>query len=258
MKLSGSRPKQASARRKPEAQAGRLTLLFDADDTLWENNIHFMEVTEHLQDALASFGIDRDAASSLLTETEKKNILAHGYGARSFARSIAETFEALCPSEQNGTVERLRSLAEGIFERDTVDLRPGAQEALGLLSLHHRLFLVTKGHEEEQRRKVAISGLSQYFDQVEIVHEKDVSVYSELIRRLELDPDRTWMIGNSPRSDINPAMAAGLKAVLIPHPNTWELELEELDMSREGLLVFDSLLDVAQYFRGTGELPAAT
>lgn len=244
--------KDVSGSRKFKVQSSRVTLLFDADDTLWENNIHFMEVTEHLLDALASFGVDRDAATSVLTEREKKNILAYGYGARSFARSIGEAFLALCPSEQDGTVERLRSMAEGIFERDTVDLRPGAEEALGLLSLHHRLVLVTKGHEEEQRRKVAISGLSQYFERVEIVPEKDVSIYLELIRRLKLNPGRTWMIGNSPRSDINPAMAAGLKAVLIPHPNTWELELEELDMSREGLLVFDSLMEVAQYFRGLG------
>jgi putative hydrolase of the HAD superfamily len=229
---------------------GRPTLLIDADDTLWENNVHFLEVTEHLLTALERFNVDRDEARARLIETEAINIGLHGYGSRSFALSVVETFQSLCPQEDGGTAERLRSAAYAIFERDTLELREGAEEALKQLSRSHRLILVTKGDSEEQERKVECSGLRQYFDRVEIVPEKDVSVYRDIVRRLRLDPSCTWMIGNSPRSDINPALAAGLNAILVPHPQTWELELEDIDAADGRLEVFSSLQEVAEHFEG--------
>ena len=236
------------ATRRNESATGSVTLLIDADDTLWENNIHFIEVTEHLLQALERFGVDRESATALLLDTEDKNIRDHGYGSRSFALSVVETFSALCPHEDGETVERLRALAYSIFNRDSVELRAGAEATLARLSRAHRLVLVTKGDEEEQARKLAVSGLRPHFEEVEIVAEKNESTYRAIVERLHLDPDNTWMIGNSPRSDINPALDAGLRAILIPHPHTWEKELEEIDRSNGRLQVFASLEDVADYF----------
>ncbi len=89
--------------------------------------------------------------------------------------------------------------------------------------------MFTKGQRDEQLQKLARSGLGPLFDRVETPREKDVDAYRRLVRDAGLDPTLTFMIGNSPRSDINPAFAAGLRAVFIPHPHTWELEHEEIN-----------------------------
>lgn len=231
----------------------RLTLLIDADDTLWENNIYFLEVTEQFLLALDHYGVDRAFARLHLTRTERDNIPRYGYGSRAFALSVVEAFQFLAPRGDQETVERLRRLAHDIFRRDQLEIRTGVGETLPILARHHRLVLVTKGDPEEQERKVACSGLGHHFERIEVVREKDVATYLDLIHRLDLVPSRTWMIGNSPRSDINPALAAGLNAILVPHPRTWELELEDVPEAGDRLVIVESLGDVLAIF-----LPRAT
>jgi putative hydrolase of the HAD superfamily len=56
------------------------------------------------------------------------------------------------------------------------------------------------------------------------------------------------MIGNSPRSDINPALAAGLNAVFVPHPQTWELELEDVVDGGDRLVMVETLVEILALF----------
>jgi putative hydrolase of the HAD superfamily len=222
--------------------------MLDADDTLWENNIYFLEVTEELAGELLRFGVEPEVARATLFETERKNIPSFGYGAKAFAVSLIEAFRLLAPYADSATEQRLEERALAIYRREKLELRPGVCETLAVLATHHRLVLVTKGDRDEQEWKVQCSGLRQHFECVEVVPEKDVATYAALVRRLEAPPERTWMIGNSPRSDINPALAAGLNAVLIPHPHTWELEVEELDREHERLIIVDSLQELIPLF----------
>ncbi len=101
-------------------------------------------------------------------------------------------------------------------------------KTIDVLRPHHDLLIVTKGHLEEQRAKVERSGIEHHFDAVVIVDEKDDQTYRSIVDSLGLDPRQTWMIGNSPRSDINPAIRAGINAIYIPHPRTWHLEAEDV------------------------------
>lgn len=229
------------------------TLLLDADDTLWENNIYFLDVTEQFLNVVEQHRIDREEARCFLTETERKNIPIHGYGSRSFGLSVVEAYHALVPASDAAVAEKLRALAYAIFEREHVELLPGIEIALRHLSRDYRLVLVTKGDHDEQVRKLERSGLAEYFDSVEVVSEKSEETYRHLIDRLDLCPAETWMIGNSPRSDINPALAAGLNAVLIPHPSTWELEIEEVTQDAERLIVVNSMGDVVAMFSSPEE-----
>jgi putative hydrolase of the HAD superfamily len=229
------------------------TLLVDADDTLWENNIYFLEVTERFAQELERHGVPGDHARSELMATERRNVPLHGYGSRAFALSVAESFQALAPNADAASLETLVALARGIHERDEMELLPGVREALHALADSCRLILVTKGDPDEQSRKVERSGLSDYFESVVVVPEKDEATYRELVERLGLDPAHTWMIGNSPRSDINPALAAGLRAILVPHPFTWELEVEDVHDYGERLVVADRLGDVVALFAPEGE-----
>lgn len=111
---------------------------------------------------------------------------------------------------------------------EPIELLPGIAETLQYLAGRHRLQLMTKGDYAEQTRKLTRSGLAAWFEQVHVVPEKDEAVYRERLQQLDTAPERCWMVGNSPRSDVNPALAAGLNAVFIPHPWTWVLEHDEI------------------------------
>ena len=108
---------------------------------------------------------------------------------------------------------------------------------MAYLQPRHDLTLFTKGHAEEQKLKLDRSGLNVYFGHTAIVKEKDAPAYRRLVEERGLDPARTWMVGNSPKSDINPALAAGINAVFVPHDRTWHLERTELAGSGPGTLI---------------------
>ncbi len=201
-------------------------LLFDADDTLWENNLLFERAIDRILDHVADPGTPRKQIRARLDEIEAVNSRRHGYGVDVFERSLGE---CLAVFRQPDEADRqLVTAACAPIRQRRVELLDGVRETLHELHQRHRLFLITKGNHAEQSGKVDVSGLSAYFAEVVIVPEKDTVVYADFVEERGLDAERTWMIGNSPRSDIWPALKAGLGAVLVPHPMTWSLETEEI------------------------------
>jgi putative hydrolase of the HAD superfamily len=137
--------------------------------------------------------------------------------------------------------------AERILEQP-MQVIDGVVETLEYLSGRHELTLFTKGHPDEQTLKIDRSGLRRFFAHTAVVPEKDVTAYTELVGTRGLSPDRSWMIGNSPKSDINPALAAGLNAVFVPHAHTWTLERQEIRTGSGRLLVIDQFRDLQKHF----------
>jgi putative hydrolase of the HAD superfamily len=202
-------------------------LFIDADDTLWENNVYFERVIQEVQSVLRNEGVAIDNFRFELDETERRRIPLTGYGTVNFTESLVETFERFLPANSDpALIERVRELSLSIQDHP-LEIFPAVPETLEYLSDRHSLFLVTKGNPAEQTQKINRSSLRDYFRDIEIVREKDISTYSSLLVRHNLESSKTWMIGNSPRSDINPALAAGMNAVYIPHKHTWTFEHEE-------------------------------
>jgi putative hydrolase of the HAD superfamily len=139
------------------------------------------------------------------------------------------------------------SLAERILVQP-LEVIDGVEETLAELAGRHDLTLFTKGHPEEQRMKVDRSGLGRYFAHTAIVKEKDAPAYRRLVEDRGFRPAETWMIGNSPKSDINPALEAGLNAVLVPHPHTWVLEHQDLREGGERLRIVANFGELRNYF----------
>src|SRR6266850_1227680 len=188
----------------------RHTLLIDADDTLWENNVFFEKLIEDFISIVEPCGYTRAYIRHILNETERKNIRQYGYGVRSFGRSLEETYIKLA-------------------ER-------------------HRLILFTKGEPAEQAAKVERSGLQGFFESIEIVPEKDSETYGSLVHKHKIVKTHGWMIGNSPRSDINPAMKIGLNAVYIPHQHTWTLEHEPVVAGSGKLVILPAFRELRGHF----------
>ena len=224
------------------------TLIIDGDDTLWENNIYFEQAIQDFIDFLGHSTLDREQVRDVLDEIERLNTGAYGYGSAAFARNLRETYERLAERDvDTPALDHVMGLARRITQGE-LQLLPGVPETLAYLSARHRLLLFTKGELEEQRLKVQGSGLEPYFDRVVIAREKDVETYSELIREQRVVAAQGWMIGNSPRSDIQPAIAAGLGAVFIPHQHTWRLEHADLPAGNGRLLVLDSFPQLREHF----------
>ncbi|HEY1758967.1 MAG TPA: HAD family hydrolase [Bryobacteraceae bacterium] len=203
-------------------------LLIDADDTLWENNIYFESAFDAFVDFLDHSALTAVQVRDILNEIELVNAKIHGYGARNFGRNLQEAYHHLAEREiQAEDLAHVMSLAERILEQP-LELLEGVEETLVELASRHDLTLFTKGHPEEQKLKVDRSGLGAYFAHTAIVREKDTAAYRQIVEERKMPRENTWMIGNSPKSDINPALAAGLGAVLVPHPHTWVLEHQQL------------------------------
>jgi putative hydrolase of the HAD superfamily len=223
----------------------RYHLLMDADDTLWENNIYFEQAIHDFITFLNHSRLSPSEVRAVLDEVER----FMGYGSASFTQSLVETYRRVAEKELNDEdVHQVRRFGEQI-RAQPLQLLDGVRNTLDYLLPRHDLVLLTKGDVEEQKLKVERSGIESYFRQVVIVPEKDVAAYHRVISEVAVDPQHTWMIGNSPRSDINPALAAGLKAVYIPHPQTWRLEHEEVQQVEEGrVLTLSSFADLRRYF----------
>ncbi len=221
-------------------------LVFDADDTLWENNHLFERVIDDYLDWLAHPTLDAGAIRAVLLDIEAANAAVHGYGSEVFLRSLRDCFRHL--NERPATPEEhaaIDALAVPLLEH-RVEPGPGVVETLEVLGVRHTLLMLTKGAVDEQQRKIDASALAPHFRHIHIVAEKNVDTYRRLVRDHSLALDSTWMIGNSPKSDIAPARAAGMNAVYIPNANTWALEHAELDDSDPKLLrlrTFRELLD---------------
>src|SRR4029077_17966021 len=119
---------------------------------------------------------------------------------------------------------------------------------LGCLAARHELTLFTQGHQEAQKLKIDRSGLGSLFSRPASVRARATHAYASLTLERELDARRTWMVGNSPKSDINPALDAGLNAVYIPHPRTWSLEHEEIQPADGRLLVLENFAGLRRHF----------
>jgi putative hydrolase of the HAD superfamily len=226
-------------------------LLIDADDTLWENNIYFEEAIADFMLFLNHQHMSHEEVRLVINEVERETILERGYGYHSFAHSLVKTFERL--SSEPVTPEMHQTIwnfAHRISEYP-IKVIDGVPETLNYLCIRqHHLILMTKGNITEQSGKVERSGLKDYFAAVEIVAEKDSAAYRGIVAKYRLAPDVTWMVGNSPRSDINPALTAGINAVFVPHDQTWILEHETVLPTPEKLrmLQVEKFSDLQKHF----------
>ncbi len=224
------------------------TLLVDADDTLWENNVYFERAFEEFCSLLGHPTLTPEEVREVLDEIERVNNRVHGYGAENFGRNLRQCLDRLA-TRPVGTdeMEAVSRLTARILDHP-IEVIDGVPETLDHLSGRHELIVFTKGEPGEQRRKVERSGLSGYFAHVEVVKEKDRHTYERFVEAQALDVEATWMIGNSPRSDINPALAAGLQAVFVPHARTWRLEHEEIVDGGGRLLQVESFRELTRLF----------
>ena len=199
------------------------TIAFDADDTLWHNERFFKLTKESFTGLLADYA-DADHLEERLLAAERRNLSRYGFGIKGFTLSMIETAIEVADADLPASVIKTILEAGRDMLDHPVELFPGVAETVEALSQTHRLVIVTKGDLFHQERKVAASGIADYFAGVEIVSDKSPATYREIFARYGDAPDKSLMIGNSLKSDVIPAIEAGGWGVYVPHELTWVVE----------------------------------
>lgn len=222
-------------------------LLIDADDTLWENNIYFERAFHEFCEFLDHSTLTPVQVRTALDEIEVVNNQVHGYGSANFGRNMVQCYHHLVERDISPSdADHILGLALAIQDHP-LEIIEGVPQTLEYLCGRHELILFTKGNTEEQMRKVQASGLAPYFRRSLVVKEKDTATYHRIAEEYPLQREFTWMVGNSPKSDINPALEAGLGAVYVPHARTWHLEHQAIQ-NGERLLVLEKFTELTRFF----------
>lgn len=202
------------------------TVGFDADDTLWHNERFFKLTQARFAELLADYA-DPDHLAERLLAAERRNLGRYGFGIKGFVLSMIET--AMDATEDRVPAPVLRAILESGQDMlsHPIELLPHAAEAIAALHGRYRLVLVTKGDLLDQERKLAQSGLGEWFDGVEIVSDKRAETYARIFAAHGDGARAAVMAGNSIRSDVLPMIAAGGHGVFVPHGHSWEIEHAE-------------------------------
>jgi putative hydrolase of the HAD superfamily len=221
-------------------------ICLDADDTLWHNETYFKATQAALAELLSAFA-PADAVQARLEAIEHANLAAYGYGAKGFVLSMVETAlelggDALPPA----AVARILALGRDILAHP-VEMLDGVAEALERLAMLGRLVLVTKGDLHHQEAKLAASGLGEHFEGVEIVSDKKPETYRRIFARYGVTAEEAVMAGNSMRSDVLPALAAGAWAAYVPFELAWSHELAEAPLGHPRYRELPSLAALADW-----------
>jgi putative hydrolase of the HAD superfamily len=199
------------------------TIGFDADDTLWQNEVYFRLTEERFASLLADYADPSHLAERLLA-AERRNLGHYGFGVKGFVLSMIESAIEVTEGRVPGRViAELLAAGREMLEQP-IELLAHARRAVESLAPDYQLLLITKGDLLDQERKLAQSGLGDLFAGVEIVSDKTASVYAAIFARHGTPPDHVAMVGNSLKSDVIPVLAIGGYGVHVPHQTTWALE----------------------------------
>ena len=219
---------------------------FDADDTLWDNELYFQEAEKKFCELLEDF-LPQHTVSRELLQTEIKNIFLYGYGIKAFMLSMIET--AIRITDKNvtaGTVEKIIGFGQELLDKP-VQLIDGVEDVLKSLRTQYRLVMATKGDLLDQERKLKKSKLAEYFHHIEIMSEKKEADFEKLIRHLDIKASELLMIGNSIKSDILPVLNIGGHGIHIPYHVTWAHEKAETPIHHENFRQVERIRDVLKY-----------
>jgi putative hydrolase of the HAD superfamily len=202
----------------------RLTTIgFDADDTLWQNEQFYQSTQARFLELLGDY-TDPDELRDRLLQVMLRNIGIYGFGIKSFTLSMVEAAIEVTEGRAPAPVIQEILSAGREMAAHPVETLPHARETLEALVDSYRLVLITKGDLFDQERKIEQSGLGELFEAVEIVSDKNRATYERVFNRHGDGPEKSMMIGNSLKSDVLPAIAAGGWGVYVPHDLTWAYE----------------------------------
>jgi len=223
-------------------------IAFDADDTLWVNEPYFQETEEKFCELLAPY-LSRHTLSQELFKTEIANLRLYGYGIKGYILSMIEAALKISNNTiSNEIVEKIIQYGKELLEKP-IELLDGVEETLDALKGKYKLVVATKGDLLDQRRKLHNSGLGAYFHHIEVMSDKQEKDYSDLVKRLDIQPSQFVMIGNSLKSDVLPVLGIGGHAIHIPFHTTWAHERIDYNVEHENFRDVERITEILPLFQ---------
>jgi len=223
-------------------------IAFDADDTLWINEPYFQETEEKFCELLLPY-LSRHTLSQELFKTEIGNLRLYGYGIKGYILSMIEAALKISNNTiSNEIIEKIIQYGKELLEKP-IELLDGVEQTLETLRKDYKLVVATKGDLLDQRRKLHNSGLGKYFHHIEVMSDKQEVDYSDLVKRLDINPSEFLMIGNSLKSDVLPVLGIGGHAIHIPFHTTWEHERIDYKVEHANFKDFEKITDILSLFK---------
>jgi putative hydrolase of the HAD superfamily len=218
-------------------------IAFDADDTLFVNEPYFQETEQKFCNLMSDY-LSQQGLSQELFRIEIQNLELYGYGIKGYILSMIEA--AMNISNKTISIEVISKIIEygkELLEKP-IELLDGVEETLSQLQGNYKLIVATKGDLKDQQSKLHRSGLGHYFHHIEVMADKQEVNYIKLLKRLEINADEFFMIGNSLKSDVLPVLAIGGFAVHIPFHTTWEHEKVSHKVEHPNFKTVEKITDV--------------
>jgi putative hydrolase of the HAD superfamily len=205
-------------------------LIYDLDDTLIDTSDVYYSTRKKFLYILGEQGISSEDALELFESIDTGNVEIYGHKPERYKISMLETYEVLCKKYQipkSVVVSKdLEKCGSAILEKmpELID------DAIALLSWGHKKYkqvLFTRGIESLQVQKIRYAGLSEFFDIIKVVSTKNTDILKILLKEIGTEKYNCWVIGDSIKSDINPAIELGLNCILYlyeHHSYFWQQE----------------------------------
>ncbi|MFT4073767.1 MAG: HAD family hydrolase [Dysgonamonadaceae bacterium] len=221
-------------------------IAFDADDTLWDNEIFFYEFEEKFSSLIRKYNPNHEISKDLF-EMEMKNLQLYGYGVKGMVLCMIELVcKSIDSKYTSDCILQVIQMGKDLLQKPVI-LLDDVTYTLAKLTNKYKLVLATKGDLLDQERKILKSGLNDYFHHIEIMSDKKSSDYSKLINRLDCSPENFLMLGNSLNSDIIPVLELGAFAGYIPYHITWKHEQCHEDIAHPHFIKLNQIKEILNY-----------
>ena len=229
----------------PDLKGKFKTIVFDADDTLWENEQYFRAAEVKFADLLKDY-TGPEGVQQMLWAKQEENIPLFGYGSKTYLIGMTDAATDLCGGHLPDNIYYgIKDIITKLAFHE-LEILEGVKETLEALHGRYRLIVATKGDLTEQMAKFRKSGLEEYFHHCEVMENKDETNYLELAAKNDLDPSEILMIGNSVKSDIAPVVNIGGWAIHVPHEIVWVHEMMDMP-ENERIIEVSDIKEILKY-----------
>jgi putative hydrolase of the HAD superfamily len=206
--------------------------VFDADDTLWESAGFFRAAEDSFVLLMKELGYSEENVREEVHRRDIERLSVTGYGPGPYIGTLRSILNDFVENPSEDAFSTLERIGDSLYNHP-VTLFPGVLSTLRSLSeLGHRLILYTMGEKEHQEDKYEKSGLSGLFEDCVVVPRKTPESLNDLLTARGLNRGEVCVVGNSPRSDIAPALHCGVNAIYVKRPFTWVAEHGDIPVSR--------------------------
>lgn len=224
-------------------------LIFDLDDTLLDTSDLYWRARSIFVKKLSKEGFEKAVIVDEFEKIDTKNIQKIGFSPYRYGKSMSETYVFLCSQFNRNIQKETLTFLSDVAGQVVVNTVPNViKGAIELLEWTHRKFylvVLTRGEEKVQYKKLQESKLIKYFREIYIVPYKNVQVFQSTLTKIGFEPDQTWVIGDSIKSDINPGILVGAKCILYNYKHHSYSWIQEHDSKPIGnFYKVNDLLDI--------------